>query len=66
MDVKIAGMSCQHCVKAIESALKGLRGLKNIKVEIGKASFEIPAGLNKDVIKKAIEDAGYEADEIFE
>ena len=38
MEIKIEGMHCPHCVKRIEKALKD-NGAKEIKVEIGKASF---------------------------
>jgi copper chaperone len=60
MTVKIGGMSCEHCVKAVEKALKDLKGIKNIKVGIGQAVFEAPDKTDPAQIKSAIEDAGYE------
>jgi copper ion binding protein len=60
MTIKINGMSCEHCVKAVEKALKDIKGIKNIKVGIGQASFDAPQNADTANIKSAVEDAGYE------
>ena len=59
LDIKINGMNCMHCVKAVEIELKKL-DLNSSKVEIGKAVIEY----NPDVVKiediySAIEEAGF-------
>lgn len=60
MVVDIQGMSCKHCVTAVEKALKPLKGVKNLKVEIGKAGFEAHGNVDKAKIKLAVEEAGFE------
>ncbi len=55
MQLKIEGMHCPHCVKRIEKALKE-NGAKNIKVEIGLASFE---KLDEKTAISIIEDLGF-------
>lgn len=60
MILHINGMTCGHCVAAVEKALKTVRGLKDIKVEIGKAVFKAPEKIDVSALKKAVEDAGYE------
>ena len=55
MQLKIEGMSCNHCVKRIEKALKE-NGAKNVKVEIGSASFE---KLDEQTAISIIEDLGF-------
>ncbi|MGA2141010.1 MAG: cation transporter [Brevinematales bacterium] len=60
MTILIGGMSCGHCVKAVEKALKDLKVLNNIHVENGKATFDAPAGYDTGRIRAAIEDKGYE------
>ena len=59
MQITIDGMSCKHCVKAVEDALKEVPGIKNLKVEIGKASFDAQNGFNEAQAKSVIDEAGY-------
>lgn len=56
----ITGMSCGHCVKAVEKALATLDGVKTDSVTIGTATVTMdPAKLSADRITAVIEDAGY-------
>ena len=55
MEIKIEGMHCPHCVKRVEKALKD-NGAKEIKVEIGKASF---SELDEKTAISVIEDLGF-------
>jgi copper ion binding protein len=61
--LKVQGMSCEHCVKAVTDALNGLSGLADVKVDLagGSASFSFdPAKTALDTVKAAIVEAGYE------
>jgi copper ion binding protein len=61
--LKVTGMSCEHCVKAVSNALKALPGLDNIQVDLknGTASFGYdPAQTPLETIKAAIVEEGYE------
>lgn len=61
---KIDGMSCGHCVMAVEKGLNKLE-IKNIKVEIGSAKVSFDAGkVSEENIKNVIEEAGYKVIEI--
>ena len=58
-NIKIEGMSCMHCIKAVKDELSNLP-LEVKKVEIGSAEIVYDENkVNKDDIKKAVEDAGY-------
>ena len=58
-ELKIEGMSCQHCVMAVQKGLSKLN-LKKYEVNIGSAEVEFDENQIKDeMIIKAIEDAGY-------
>lgn len=62
--IKVEGMSCQHCVKAVTDALSGISGLEKVKVDLksGSASFNYdPAKAGMDRIKSAVEGAGFTA-----
>jgi copper chaperone len=58
--VKISGMSCGHCVKGVQSALKDLPGITSFAVEIGEAVIDSGDGLDLDQVRQAIEEEGYE------
>lgn len=62
-DLKIKGMSCGHCVKTVENELKKLP-LASLNVAIGKVTMEYDnTKVNRESIIKAIEEAGYEAEQ---
>jgi len=61
--LNVSGMSCEHCVKAVNNALSGLSGVKDIRVSLkdGKVSFSHdPAKAPLEKIKAAIIEEGYE------
>ena len=57
--LKIDGMSCNHCVMAVEKNLSQIKLIK-FKVTIGSAKVEFDENeIAEEVIIKAIEEAGY-------
>ncbi len=57
---RVEGMSCQHCVMAVKKAVEGLKGVKSVKVEIGKATVKYDEGsVRPEDIERAITEAGY-------
>lgn len=60
--IKIKGMSCEHCAKAVVKALSEIEGVTDAKVDLskGEASFEESNPVDDDVLRKRIEKAGYE------
>ena len=62
VDLDIKGMSCGHCVKAVQSALAAVPGVAVKDVRIGHATVEVENGAAKpDALVEAVDDAGYEA-----
>lgn len=58
-EFKIEGMSCQHCVKAVEVELSEIN-VDNYEVNIGSAVVRYnEESLNENDINKAIEEAGF-------
>ncbi len=58
--VSIEGMTCQHCVRAVEQALEELTGVESSDVAIGSATVRYDASaVGTDAILDAIADAGY-------
>lgn len=59
-DIKIDGMSCQHCVAAVKKALEKVPGIIESKVEIGHALVKYDDAKTKEIdVKRVIEEAGY-------
>jgi copper chaperone len=59
--LKIDGMSCNHCVTAVEKALGAVEGITNVRVNLerGEAAFDTADALDPDAAEAAIEKAGY-------
>jgi len=61
--LKVNGMSCEHCVKAVNNALGAFAGVADIAVSLkeGTVSFKYdPALASLEAIKEAIIDEGFE------
>lgn len=61
--ISVDGMMCMHCAKRVEDACKGVNGVKDAKVNLDAKNVTVTLENNVDasLIKKAINDAGYEA-----
>ncbi|GAB7388459.1 copper chaperone CopZ [Bacillaceae bacterium] len=61
--LNVEGMSCSHCVQAIEGALSKVDGVANASVDLNAKTVhvEFDAGkVNLEKIKEVIEDQGYD------
>jgi copper chaperone CopZ len=57
--VKVEGMSCQHCVRAVFTALAAVDGITRADVSIGAAEVEHDGRVTIDQLREAISVAGY-------
>lgn len=62
--LKVPGMMCQHCEKSIKNALRDITGVKStlIKLDEKTVTIEHTDDVSIDLLKKALEDIGYEAE----
>lgn len=61
--IKVDGMSCDHCVKAITKVVSALSGVSGVTVDLkaGTVAVEYDATQSSlDSIKYEIEDQGYD------
>ncbi|MBD7968662.1 MULTISPECIES: copper chaperone CopZ [Paenibacillus] len=59
--LNVKGMSCGHCVKAVEGALESVGAKGNVDLDAGKVSIEYDEQkVTVDQMKQAIEDQGYD------
>lgn len=63
IELKVEGMSCSHCVSAVEGALKKLPGVDDAAVSLEQKKVDVSYDGSKvtvDQMKEAIEDQGYD------
>ncbi len=60
--LRIKGMSCGHCVKAVEKALSEVPGVEKVQVDLaaGTATVDAAGPLDMEAVRRKIEKAGYE------
>lgn len=61
--IKVDGMSCDHCVKAVTKAVSALPGISGVGVSLNAGTVTVehdPAQSSLDNIKYEIEDQGYD------
>jgi copper chaperone CopZ len=60
--IKVDGMTCQHCVAAVTKALESVDGTANVRVDLegGTATYDEVAPVDPELIRRAVEEAGYE------
>ena len=60
--LNIEGMVCMNCVKHVDKALREIQGIKDVKVSLEDKTAQVQLGedVPDDVLKAAIEDAGYQ------
>jgi copper chaperone len=56
---RIEGMSCQHCVRAVFTALGALEGITRADVSIGAVEVEHDGSVTVDALRSAVEVSGY-------
>ena len=59
--LKVEGMSCGHCVNAVENALKNAGAKGTVDLANGMVTIEYDENnVSLDKLKQAIEDQGYD------
>jgi len=62
MVLKVDGMSCEHCARAVTNAVSGISGTQDVAVDLkgGTVSFNFDSGKGAlDAIEAAISEEGY-------
>lgn len=63
VQLKITGMSCGHCVKAVEKALDQVQGVQARTVQVGSAEVTFDAQqASTERLLDAIREEGYQAE----
>lgn len=64
MKLKVEGMSCGHCVRAISDVIGGLGA--SARVDLAGGTVEIEGGVDRETAIRAIEAEGYSVTGVIE
>lgn len=58
----VAGMTCDHCVRAVQSEVGNLPGVSSVAVDLaaGRVTLKSEAPIDPAAVKAAVEEAGFE------
>ncbi|MBS0338891.1 MAG: heavy-metal-associated domain-containing protein [Proteobacteria bacterium] len=56
---QVAGMSCGHCVRAVEEAVQGVDPAAQVKVELAQGQVQVESAQPREAVAAAIAEAGY-------
>jgi len=56
---RVEGMTCQHCVRAVFTALTAVEGITRADVSIGAIEVEHDGRVTVDQLREAVAVAGY-------
>ena len=60
-NIKIDNMTCEHCSAKVESALKSLDGVEDVKVSLFRKKATVNGDhLDDNLLKEAIVNAGFD------
>ena len=62
LKLKITGMTCGHCVRAVTGALKGVPGVKAAEVDLKSGSAEVQGAPDPAALVAAVAEEGYKAE----
>lgn len=60
-ELKITGMTCGHCVKAVEKALSAVPGVQSVKVSLEEGKAEVEGQADTQAMIAAVQEEGYSA-----
>ncbi len=60
-ELKVEGMTCGHCVKAVEQALRNVVGVHDVQVDLGEGKATVHGDADSGAMITAVAEEGYAA-----
>ncbi len=60
-ELKIEGMTCQHCQKSVEQALSAVNGVEKVEVNLAAGSARVAGNAALAALVAAVEEEGFKA-----
>ncbi len=61
-ELTVTGMSCGHCVSAVEKALKAVPGVENVQVSLEQHKATVQGNADAQAMIAAVKEEGYGAE----
>lgn len=61
-ELKVTGMSCGHCVGAVERALRAVPGVEAVQVSLEGGRARVQGQADADALVAAVKEEGYGAE----
>ena len=60
-ELRIEGMTCDHCVRAVTTELVLLEGVRSVDVDLAQGAVTVTSDgpLDREEVREAIDEAGY-------
>lgn len=58
-ELRVEGMSCEHCVRAVETEVGAVEGVESVAVDLELGTVVVVGGASEAVVA-AIDEAGYD------
>ncbi len=62
VEIKVSGMSCQHCVRAVTESLTSVSGVERVEVDLASGLATVEGSADAGALIAAVKEAGYEAE----
>ena len=59
--LKVKGMTCGHCTKAVQEALEGVAGSEKVSVDLASGIAKVEGQASVEQLIAAVEEEGYSA-----
>ena len=62
IELEVAGMTCDHCARAVSAEVGALDGIREVRVDLptGKVRITTDRPLSTAQLREAVEEAGYQ------
>lgn len=61
VDLKVEGMTCNHCKTSVEKALKSVAGVENAEVNLQAGTAKVEGNVPVNKLIEAVQEEGYNA-----
>jgi len=61
IELKVDGMTCNHCVHAVTRAVKSVDPAADVRVDLETGKVQVDGQGSAEVLSRAIREAGYSA-----
>jgi copper chaperone len=62
MQLKVSGMTCEHCVRAVTQAVEAVPDVESVAVDLAAGQVRVEGSPEREAVVDAIREEGYEVE----